>query len=128
MLFSDFWIINENGIALFFMSNGVKTLSSMEMDLMSGLFSAIQTLAVTNIHENLQTITFDKTKMIFVKVDDYPDLFFVGRVKKEAKNNIAIRELKKMGTMFISEYKEILNNWGGDTDVFTSFEELIIDC
>ena len=87
--------------------------------MVSGFISAIQSV-VSSQNENIESIKFKNTKLIILKQKLY-NIFFIARVSQKEKEKSARKELKKISTLFIEDFRSILIDWDGEINIFKEF-------
>ena len=129
--FMEIWCMNNHGIPLYYYKTKTTSKSSQQnLDneddgdalLISGLFSAIQAMGDATLNDDLKMIEFGKSKLIFNRK---PEITVVGRISSRQKTSVAKNVLKVMTNKFVSDYKDILNDWLGNTIIFNDFEKVV---
>ena len=123
--FLELWCLNNHGIPLFYHNpetiqdaDNIESLDSAQ--LISGLFSAIQTMAESTLNEDVTLIELNKSKLVFNKKEG---ITVIARVKlTERKTNVKT-VLRKITDNFIHDFKDILDDWMGNTLIFDKFKE-----
>ena len=118
--FYEFYIINTSGIPLFHQKAN-PSIESVNKNMVSGFISAIQSVvSAQNDEEKIESIKFKNTKLIILQQSLY-NIFFIARVSQKEKEKPARKELKKLSTFFIEDYRKHLIEWDGEINVFQSF-------
>jgi hypothetical protein len=118
--FITFWCIDEKGLPLFYKENTSDDDIVEKMELISGLFCAIDKMASVAVKEKLKYIVFEKTKLVFTKLKDR-DIFFVAQVTNKARNYFVLKKLKAIKGQFISIYGKEIKTWNGNLSKFSDF-------
>ncbi len=118
--FENFWVINKNGISLFHQKKSTETKIGTDPDLFSGFFMAIHTMAEESMHENLKTIEFEKSKLVFI-TEPKINAYFIAKVQKSKKINIITRQINEVRNRFMVEYGDKILEWNGDANQFINF-------
>ncbi|MHA1727501.1 MAG: hypothetical protein ACTSWY_02060 [Promethearchaeota archaeon] len=127
--FQKIWCINNQGIPLFYfmvddsLATTTKKVNSIEIEddqLISGLFSAIQTMTQVAMEEQIISIEMNNSKLLFNK---HNNITFIGSIilETERDTSIAIKILKKITDQFIFDYQGIIDDWFGNTAIFEPF-------
>ena len=127
--FLELWCLNNHGIPLFYhhpkMKKDEKNLDSLDSaQLISGLFSAIQTMAESTLNEDVTLIELNKTKLLFNRKEN---ITVIARVKLSEHKSSVKSLLRKVTENFINDFRDILDDWMGNTLIFDKFKEQVSD-
>ncbi|MHA1300812.1 MAG: hypothetical protein ACTSO9_15450 [Candidatus Helarchaeota archaeon] len=123
---TEFWVINQGGVPLFYFSPK----SDLDPSLVGGFFSAIQNFAKelesgsSSKEDYIRHISFGESNYIF-NLNSELNLFFIAKSPKKVKIKKINSHLKNLESMFIEKYKDNIINFNGNTSKFNEFFELI---
>ena len=127
--FLEIWCLNNYGIPLFYQKdNSRKVEREKDSDtvddaqLISGLFSAVQTMGESIFDDDIITIELKRSKLIFNKGEKISVIAKVSNSENKESARIALDEVTKR---FISEFDDILDDWMGETLIFAEFADKI---
>lgn len=123
--FLELWCLNNHGIPLFYHNPEIKkkeeNIESLDSaQLISGLFSAIQTMAESTLNEDVTMIELNKSKLVFNRKDN---ITVIARVNLSEHKTRVRSILRKVTDNFINDFKDILEDWMGNTLIFDKFKE-----
>ncbi len=120
VLIDDFWIVSFSGVTLY----NYSTVENKKSLLLSGFFSAIQMFAneLGDKSQFISSITLGKSIINFLINNDLK-LYFISKSEKKIKEKVIVKHLKKIESLFLSEFKEKVENFDGDVGVFEPFEK-----
>ena len=118
---SEIWIINEAGIPLFNRSIEEK----IDVLLFGGFLSAIQTFIKSSFQEEkLDRLVLGDSKLTFFYIEEY-HIFIVIRTHKKVKDKDIDKFLELIKDLFISNYKDKLEQERYDMADFSGFNEVL---
>ena len=118
---SEIWIINETGIPLFNRSIDEK----IDVLLFGGFLSAIQTFIKSSFQEEkLDRLVLGDSKLSFFYIEEY-HIFIVLRTNKKVKDKDIDKFLELIKDLFISNYKDKLEQKYYDMAEFSGFSEIL---
>ncbi|MFX0106281.1 MAG: hypothetical protein ACFE75_12445 [Candidatus Hodarchaeota archaeon] len=118
-LIQDLWILDDSGIVLFHRVFDEK----VDVNLFGGLLSAINSFAEELSKGGLSNFELANKKFSLLKQKNY---LFIANASKKHNLKKVNKELQNIMNKFFTLYQEnLLNNWNGDTRIFTSFEKEI---
>lgn len=118
--FYEFYVINNSGVPLFHQKAN-PSIESVNKNMVSGFISAIQSVvSAQNDEEKIESIKFKNTKLIILQQSLY-HLFFIARVSQKVKEKPVRKEIIKLSTSFIEDYRKYLIEWDGEINVFQNF-------
>lgn len=118
-LLQDIWILEDSGIVLFHRVFDEK----VDVNLFGGLLSAINSFAEEVSNGGLSNFELAEKRFSVLKKNNY--LFIANASKKHNLKRIK-QELENLTKKFFELYQEqVLNNWNGDTRLFSNFENEI---
>lgn len=120
-LIQDIWILEDSGIVLFHRVFD----EEVDANLFGGLLSAINSFAEELSKGGLSNFELANKKFSLLKKKNY---LFVANASKKHNLKKVNQELTNIMNKFFALYQEnLLNNWNGDTRIFTSFEKEITE-
>lgn len=119
--FTEIWVINANGIALFHASE--KDSKSVNKNLISGFLSAFQSMLKASKQGDVEAIKFKDSKLNIVAVDKPIPLFFIARTNQKEKDRSVRKHLNRIAKEFTAKYKEDIIEWDGNIDLFMKFAD-----
>jgi len=118
-LVQDLWILDYSGIVLFHRVFD----EQVDANLFGGLLSAINSFAEELSKGGLSNFELANKKFSLLKKQNY--LFIANSSKKHNLKKVN-QELEEIMSRFFEIYQDnLLNNWNGDTSIFTNFEDEI---
>lgn len=118
-LIQDLWIMDESGIVLFHRVFDEK----VDANLFGGLMSALTSFAEEISKGGLSNFELASKKFSLLKKKNY---LFIANSSKKHKLKKVSEELENIISKFFDYYQEdVLNNWNGDTNLFSSFAQII---
>ncbi|MHA1753971.1 MAG: hypothetical protein ACTSYR_00405 [Candidatus Odinarchaeia archaeon] len=113
------YLIKKTGQCLFYKKYGVYT---SDESLLSGFFSAISTIAEEFSSDNIESISFEKVKIIHESGVNFSVLALVD---KEDRTEIIKNKLRSIKKEFLEKYSPNLDSWKGDMSRFKDFESKV---
>ena len=115
----DIWILSDAGTVVFHRVYDEK----MDTQLFGALMSALNSFAEEIAQGGLSNFDLSDMHFTIMKKNDF---LFVANSSKKTKAKKVEEELQVIVDKFFKTYpKEVLENWEGEVDVFTNFEEKI---
>ncbi|MHA1386239.1 MAG: hypothetical protein ACTSR3_21000 [Candidatus Helarchaeota archaeon] len=121
-MFYDIYILKKSGACLFHQQFYNVKENNLEVDLISGFFSAIILFTSQFINKKLEIMEIEYLRLIFREKNDY---IFVAFVDENESISQVFEILDKIGNGFFEVYGEILNNWNFDREIFQGFDKII---
>ena len=118
-MIDEIWIINTNGITLCNLSKEDR----IDPQLFGGFISAIENFIKSLGYKQINSILLGESKIMFYHGEW--GLIFISRSGKKVKEQSIIKGLKLVEQKFLGQYKDVLENWRGDQDLFSKFGDII---
>lgn len=116
----EFFVINTSGVPLFHQKAN-NSIESVNKNMVSGFISAIQSVvSAQNEEEKIEIIKFKNTKLVILQQKLY-QLFFIARISQKEKEKPVRKELLKLSTLFVEDYRKHLIEWDGEISIFQNF-------
>jgi hypothetical protein len=116
-LLQDIWILADSGVVLFHRVFD----ENIDATLFGGMLSAINSFAEELTKGGLSNFELANKFFILLKKENY---LFIANASKKYNFKKLKQELEIiMGKFFELYPKDLLNNWNGDTSLFTGFEK-----
>ena len=113
-VFHDFWILTSGGITIF---NTVK--EKGEEQLFGMGMSSLNTFASNFSEDGLSNVELEDHRFTFLKKNEF---IFIGSSPLKVKIKKVYSELESISKRFFKSCPEdFLDNWNGDTSVFSDF-------
>ena len=119
-ILQDFWILSKSGLTLFHRVLNEK----MDDQLFGGIFYAVELFGKKLATGGLKSFEMNSKKFTLFKKNN---LLFIASSSKEVKEDKVNAELEKISSAFFKEYSQIIDNWNGDLNKFSGFENKIKD-
>lgn len=116
----DIWIFAKNGIELFSYAPELK----FDSTLLGGFLSALQSFSKELSKQEIQSIQMGENRFDFYLESD-KDFFILGRSSAFSEVEKAKKTLERIYGRFFMEYKENLQNFQGNVEIFDNFKEII---
>jgi len=122
----NIWIMDsKSGIKLLYKSF-LKT--DIDEDLVSGLLSAFNKFAMTEFHQEIESLELSGFRWVYLSDSEYNLLFVAADNRRETTEKLRSK-LNIIKDAFINEYKEEFvkrdNSWDGDKNPFHDFIDII---
>ena len=120
-LIQDLWILEDSGIVLFHRVFDEK----VDANLFGGLLSALNSFAEEISKSGLSNFELSNKRFSLLKAKNY---LFIANASKKINLKKVHSELEIIKDRFFEYYQDdVLNNWNGDTRLFSNFENKIED-
>ena len=116
----DIWIVNDSGLALFSRVYDEK----INAQLFGGFMSALDSFAHEISDSGVDSFDIRNKRFSFLKRNN---ILFVANSEKKYKENKVHKELNKIIERFFELYGDKLENWKGDMDAFSGFQNEITE-
>lgn len=115
----DIWILDKAGIVVFH-----RTFEDLDAQLFGGLMSALNSFSKNLSEEGLTSFELSEKRFAIHRRGEF---LFVGNSANKVKEKRIFEELEVIANKFFDIYGDILENWQGDINVFSNFENHIED-
>ncbi|MBD3194242.1 MAG: hypothetical protein GF317_04250 [Candidatus Lokiarchaeota archaeon] len=117
----DLWILaSDSGIVLYSRTFD----NNVDVQLFGGLMSALNSFAEVLSKEGLTSFELSDKRFAIIK---RKNISIIGNASTKVKEKKLIEELQIIADKFFVLYSDILDNWDGDINLFSNFEEKIED-
>ncbi|MGV9204595.1 MAG: hypothetical protein ACOC44_11330 [Promethearchaeia archaeon] len=120
-IIKNLWIVNKNGIVLFNYSPTHPTHKMGNLRL-GALLNAMDEFAEEFTDKGLQNFELDNEKYLLFNKED---ILYIANSSKNIDGKDIINKLKTISEKFLEQYKRYLDDWKGNVDQFSDFEDII---
>lgn len=117
-IIKNFWVVNKNGIVIFNYSPSHR----MDDQRFGALLNTLDEFAEEFTEEGLQNFELENEKYLLFDKDE---ILCIANSSKDVDEKEIIDKLKTLSEKFLKQYKDYLDNWKGNIEKFSDFEDII---